>query len=222
MKILLVDDVRFSIEMGKLALMDTGSEIVTACNGLEAWEMMQNHQPDLVLTDLFMPEMNGDELCAKIKGSPLFKHIPVIIITSVDDQNNVDKCLSAGSDHILKKPYTKSKLIDTVNRYINIICRKHERFPVDFEVSYNLDGHICSGKVVDISEGGMFVKAEEALPVGADAEFSLKAVSDSSGLDLTGKIVRIVSGDAEFSFDNIPGMGVEFKDNFTELERIIP
>ncbi len=221
MKILMVDDVNFSLEMGKLALSDSGCEIVVASNGREAWELIQKEKPDLILTDLFMPEMNGDELCQKIKESQTFRHIPVVIITSVDDKNNVDKCIAAGSDQIMKKPYTKSDMIDVVNSYINIICRKHERFPVDFEVLYNFDGQIFSGKVVDISEGGMFVKGQESIPIGAHADFSLSTECDLSNLEFVGKVVRTVSGDGDFSFDNIPGIGVEFEDRFCSLESII-
>ncbi len=221
MKILMVDDVNFSLEMGKLALSDSGCEIVVASNGKEAWALIQKEKPDLILTDLFMPEMNGDELCQKIKGSQTFSHIPVVIITSVDDKSNIDKCMAAGSDQIMKKPYTKSDLINIVNSYINIICRKHERFPVDFEVVYNVDGQIFSGKVVDISEGWMFVKGQESIPVGAHAEFSLSTGCDSSNHELIGKVVRTVSGDGGFSFDYIPGMGVEFEDRFCSLESII-
>ena len=221
MKILMVDDVNFSLEMGKIALSDSGCEILTAINGKEAWELIQKEQPDLILTDLFMPEMNGDELCQKIKESQSFSHIPVVIITSVDDKNNVDKCKAAGCDQILKKPYAKSDLINIVNGYVNIICRKYERFPVDFEVAYNVDGQICSGKVVDISEGGMFVKGQQPIPIGADAEFSISSGCDSSNHEFAGKVVRIVPGDGDFSFDNVPGMGVEFEENFCNLESII-
>ena len=221
MKILMVDDVNFSLEMGKLALIDSGCEIVVASNGREAWKLIQREKPDLILTDLFMPEMNGDELCQKIKESQIFSRIPVVIITSVDDKNNVDRCLAAGCDDIMKKPYIKGDLIDLVNRYISIVCRKHERFLVDFEVIYNFDGRICSANVIDISEGGMFVKGDEGLPVGALTEFSLSTNSGSSNLELKGKVVRVVSGSGDFSFDNIPGMGVEFKERFCNLESVI-
>lgn len=221
MKILMVDDVKFSLEMGKVALSDSGCEIVVANDGKEAWASLPKEKPDLILTDLFMPEMNGDELCQKIKESQTYRHIPVVIITSVDDKSNIDKCRAAGSDHIMKKPYTKSDLINIVNSYINITCRKFERFPVDFDVIYSFDGQSCSGKVVDISEGGMFVKALESLPVGAFADFSLLTGCDSSNLQFVGKVVRLASSNEDFSFDNIPGMGVEFEEKFCNIESII-
>ena len=221
MKILLVDDVNFSLEMGKVALSESGCEISVALNGKEAWELINKEPPDLILTDLFMPEMNGDELCKKIKESDFFRHIPVIIVTSVDDQNNVDRCIAAGSEQIMKKPYSKSDLINIVNRYINITCRRHERFPVDFEVIYNTEGKTFSGKVVDISEGGMFVKGQGLMPVGANAEFALSSKSGSSNSKVSGKVVRIVPGDKDFSFDTIPGIGVEFKENLSNLELLI-
>lgn len=220
MKILLVDDVKFSLEMGKLALNDSGCEIVVANNGREAWTLIQEEKPDLVLTDLFMPEMNGDELCQKIKENQSCSHIPVVIITSVDDKSNVEKCIAAGSDQIMKKPYAKSDLINVVKSYITIICRKYERFPVDFEVVYNFDGQIYSGKVVDISEGGMLVKGQEPIPIGAQAEFSLSTGSDSSNREFIGKVVRTVQRDGDLSFDNTHGIGVEFKESFCNLESL--
>lgn len=210
MKVLYVDDVNLSLEMGKLALLNTGCDVLTASNGNEAFKIASSERPDLILTDLYMPEMNGDELCEKIRQSPSLGKTPVVVITFVDDSETVERCLAAGCNEVMKKPYTKSILIGIVNKYINIICRKYERYPVDIDVAFSHDGKVISGKVHDISVEGMFVRGEEALPVGTETEFILLAGDDSGEIDVKGKIVRLVTGQKEFAFDNVPGMGVQF------------
>ena len=106
MKVLIVDDVKFSVEIGKSFLEGTGCELISAFNGGEALELIRKERPDLVLTDLFMPGMNGDELCRAIKADPATSSIPVIILTAADNSENQEKGLRAGCDGLLGKPYS--------------------------------------------------------------------------------------------------------------------
>ena len=74
--------------------------------------MIMSNPPDMVIMDLFMPEMNGDECCRVIKSEPAWKDIPVLIITAVDDLEHTERCLSAGCNDIIKKPFTKDLLVE--------------------------------------------------------------------------------------------------------------
>ena len=221
MKILFVDDVKLSLEMGKMALLDSGCHIMTAMNGVEALEIMTRDQPDLVLSDLYMPGMNGDELCRNIKEDSLLSSIPVIIISSVDDKESQEKCRASGCDDILRKPYSKGALIDIVKKYINIVGRKHRRFPVNCNVLYNCDGKIFSAAVNDISEGGMFIKGNELLPLDSEVEFTITSDDGAFSFEASGRVVRVINSTMEFSFDKIPGMGVQFSANFPQVDNLI-
>ena len=69
---------------------------------------LKNHpefKPDLVLSDIMMPEMRGDELCSAIKNNILTSHIPVILLTALNDEKNIVEGLETGADKYLIKPF---------------------------------------------------------------------------------------------------------------------
>ena len=87
-------------------------------NGEEAWESIMISCPDAVITDLTMDEMNGYELCRKIKSNPVTCHIPVIILTSADDENSEQRCSDIGADKFYVKPVSTSLLTSGVAQVI--------------------------------------------------------------------------------------------------------
>jgi len=196
-KILLVDDVKISIEMGKMALSSSGATLLTACNGREALEIVKKERPDLVLCDVYMPEMNGDELCKTIKADPSLKDIPVILFSSYsDDKDTRVKYFRSGCDDILVKPYKKQELLDMIRKYVDLITREHKREPVDLEVDCHIVEVDCqagketvSGRVVDMSIGGMLVKSKTPLPLEAYIEFTVFTDGHSNGISAKGKVV---------------------------------
>ena len=114
MKLLLVDDVNFTLKMTTLAVADMATEILTATNGKEALDIVMSNQPDMILMDLFMPEMNGDECCRLIKSEPAWKDIPILMITAMNDQEHRERCFNAGCNDIIKKPFTKELLVQKI------------------------------------------------------------------------------------------------------------
>ena len=113
-KILIADDslsVRRSLEQ---LMRDTGYSTFLARDGLHALEIMKDITPDIILTDMEMPRMNGLELSAKIKRSDAWQHIPVVMITSRSTQKHRQLAQQSGVDHYLTKPYTETQLLDLV------------------------------------------------------------------------------------------------------------
>ncbi len=221
MKILIVDDVKFSVEIGKSFLESTGCELLSAFNGAEALEVARRERPDIVLTDLFMPGMNGDDLCREIKTDPETKSIPVIILTAANNPENQEKGLEAGCDGLLSKPYSKGDIIEEVKKYINIICRKDKRVPVSFDVTYECNGDICDGKVLDLSCSGMFLQVEDKLPLGGEATFLLNIAGKVGDFKVRGEVVRLVSNGSVNSYDKESGMGILFKEISPELSSLV-
>ncbi|MDD1681721.1 MAG: hybrid sensor histidine kinase/response regulator [Methanoregula sp.] len=105
MKILVVEDSRTQAESLRYILEKKGYNVALATNGRDAMEQIGAGRPDLVLTDIVMPEMDGYELCRRIKTNGELKSIPVIIVTQLFDPVDVVRGLEAGADNFIIKPY---------------------------------------------------------------------------------------------------------------------
>lgn len=108
--VIIVDDLPSNLIYFNEALTTFGYRTVTAANGKEGLEKVNALIPDLILTDVNMPEMNGYELCAAVKGNPVTKDIPIILITAQDDRNSLIQGLDTGADDFLIKPVNLSEL----------------------------------------------------------------------------------------------------------------
>lgn len=93
-------------------------QIHTASNGAEAWENILKINPDIVISDLQMPEMTGFELCGKIKNTFETSHIPVIMLTVVNDRENVTKGFNIGVDDYIEKPFDLKYLRTKIDNII--------------------------------------------------------------------------------------------------------
>ena len=106
MKILVVDDDGTTRKILGLYLKSIGHAPVFAENGLDAIEKLAVNEVDLILTDLNMPYMDGIEFTKTIKSNPSFTAMPVILITTEDDENEKKKAYDAGVDGYMVKPVT--------------------------------------------------------------------------------------------------------------------
>lgn len=105
MKILIVEDSRTQAESLRYILEKKGHTVTLATNGSEALGHIRAGRPDLVLTDIMMPEMDGYQLCRAIKDDEMLKSIPVIMVTQLFDPVDVVRGLEAGADNFIIKPY---------------------------------------------------------------------------------------------------------------------
>ena len=102
MKILVVDDEILLVKGIRFNLQNEGYEVITGCNGLEAVELVQQQQPDLVVLDVMMPEMDGLTACSKIRE---FSDIPIIMLTAKGDDMDKILGLEYGADDYITKPF---------------------------------------------------------------------------------------------------------------------
>lgn len=118
-RILIVDDYPALVTITRHKLLKQGYEVLTAQNGLDAWEIIQDEYPDLVITDVEMPVMDGYELCQKIKSDIKFRKIPVILVTSRIQTESLMKGIEAGADNYITKPYDDETLFSKVHELLN-------------------------------------------------------------------------------------------------------
>lgn len=130
--LLVVDDNEMNRDMLSRRLLRQGHQIEMATNGREALDMITAHKFDLVLLDIMMPEMNGYEVLEHIKTDPLLRHIPVIMITAVDEIESVVRCIELGADDYLPKPFNPILLKARINASLE------KKWLRDQQVAYTL------------------------------------------------------------------------------------
>ena len=96
----------------------TGYNIQSCPNGKDALVIIQEFNPDLVISDIMMPEMGGDKLCSIIKGDLEMSHIPVILLTALGDEKNMLEGLEIGADAYITKPFSVGLLKATVKNIL--------------------------------------------------------------------------------------------------------
>jgi two-component system chemotaxis sensor kinase CheA len=118
-RILVVDDTITARILMKNILESAGYLVKTANDGTEALKLMQKDDFDMLVTDIEMPKMNGIELTAAVRKDDLRKHIPIILVTSMTDQQYRDKGNEAGADaFFVKSSFDQNNLLDVVKRLI--------------------------------------------------------------------------------------------------------
>jgi CheY-like chemotaxis protein len=102
----------------KMMLAGRGYTIDIATNGVEGLEKAKTNRPDLVLADIMMPEMDGIEMCRRIKSDPELSDIPVVMVTTKGEPEKVEQAFLAGCSDYLTKPIDKLELVKKVVKYI--------------------------------------------------------------------------------------------------------
>jgi two-component system cell cycle response regulator len=113
-RVLVVDDVPANVKLLEARLSAEYFDVVTAASGAEALAICQRAECDLVLLDVMMPDMDGFEVCRRLKGNPATHHIPVVMVTALDQVSDRVKGLDAGADDFLTKPVGDVALIARV------------------------------------------------------------------------------------------------------------
>jgi twitching motility two-component system response regulator PilH len=116
--VLVVDDSQTVRHMLSELLIDSGMSVLEATNGVEAKQQIQTKFPDLVITDLIMPEMNGYELCRWIKNEPKTQSIPVLICSTKSEEFDRYWGMKQGADAYITKPFHPPEMVQTVKRLL--------------------------------------------------------------------------------------------------------
>lgn len=113
-RILVVDDQPANIQVLGSVLGKLGFEIIPASDGKTALKRMALRLPDLILLDLLMPEMDGCEVCRRVRENPDWKDIPVIFLSAADDKDFIVRALEAGGVDYITKPFNHGELVSRV------------------------------------------------------------------------------------------------------------
>jgi two-component system cell cycle response regulator len=119
-RVLVVDDILSNVKLLEAKLSAEYFEVITAFNGLECLAKMETGTPDIVLLDVMMPGMAGFEVCRRIKSNPKTAHIPVVMVTALDQPSDRVAGLEAGADDFLTKPVDDAALFARVRSLVRL------------------------------------------------------------------------------------------------------
>ncbi|GAB1716025.1 MAG: response regulator receiver modulated diguanylate cyclase [Nitrobacter sp.] len=113
-RVLVVDDIPANVKLLEARLSAEYFDVVTASNGAQALEICARAKCDIILLDVMMPDMDGFEVCRRLKANPATHFIPVVMVTALDDPSDRVRGLEAGADDFLTKPVSDVVLIARV------------------------------------------------------------------------------------------------------------
>lgn len=118
--ILVVDDILTNVKLLEAKLTAEYFEVSTAVSGIDALELIAKTPPDIILLDVMMPGMDGFEVCRRIKANPDTQHIPVVMVTALDQPSDRLEGLKAGADDFLTKPVNDIALLARVKSLVRL------------------------------------------------------------------------------------------------------
>jgi two-component system KDP operon response regulator KdpE len=127
MKIIVIDDDPAMTELLQLLLQPTSSEIFTANSGPVGIDLIKSKNPDVIILDLMMPDMDGWQVCKRVRE---FSQVPILVLSALDNPGVVAEALDAGADDYLIKPVASGVLI----AHINKLLRRPHNAPTSAQV----------------------------------------------------------------------------------------
>ena len=147
-RVLVVDDVLANVKLLQARLLAEYFEVLTAYNGLEALELLKTERVDVVLLDVMMPGVDGFEVCRRIKSDPATMHLPVVMITALDQPTDKIQGLRAGADDFLAKPIDDTGLVTRVRNLARLKALSDE---MRLRISSGAEMGLVSNPVSDTS-----------------------------------------------------------------------
>ncbi len=117
-KILIVEDEESLLKLESILLTSKGYDVQGVSNGAAALRVIAEEPPDLVLLDIMLPEMDGFEVCRRIKQNEATRHIPVIMLTAKKSRDDMARGEDVGADWYITKPFKSAMVIETIQRFL--------------------------------------------------------------------------------------------------------
>ncbi len=165
-RVLVVDDVATNRLLLRAKLSSAYYDVVVAENGTQALEMARSEQPDMVMLDVMMPDMDGFEVCAILKSREETAHIPVIMVTALDTPEERIRGLEAGADDFLSKPFNDLALFARVRNLMRMKMMFDELRLRDLTSrELGLTDFVCEQEI-ELEAGGPILLAPPGLRAG--------------------------------------------------------
>ncbi len=149
--LLLVDDEPGLRDAIQAYLEESGFTVAAASNALQAWELLEQNRPDLVITDVMMPQVDGYEFLAKLRDDDRFSFLPVVFLTARGMKRDRIQGYDAGCDAYLSKPFDPDELVAIVK---NLLRRFQQAAAITEPDISDLAGQIAELRALLVKRGG--------------------------------------------------------------------
>jgi len=194
-RVLVVDDILSNVKLLEAKLTAEYFEVASAFNGLECLARIEECIPDIVLLDVMMPGMDGFEVCRRIKGNPRTAHVPVVMVTALDQPSDRVAGLEAGADDFLTKPVDDAALFARVRSLVRLKMMTDElRMRESTGQSMGLIDP--AETLLDANPSGRLLVIEDRAESVAWFESALRPTHEVSAVDTFEEaLVRVKGGD---------------------------
>lgn len=187
--ILIVDDTETNIDI-LLELLGEKYDVIVALDGVSALEIVDENQVDLILLDIMMPQIDGYEVCDRLKSKESSSNIPIIFITAKDDEKSIEKAYEAGALDYITKPFKALELLARVNVQLKV---KELINHLDFISSYDeMTGIYNRRKFFELSEKKFAQNKSDLYAVMIDID-KFKNINDSYGHPMGDNVIKLVA-----------------------------
>src|SRR5437868_5419610 len=194
-RVLVVDDILSNVKLLEAKLSAEYFEVITAFNGLECLSKMEDGAPDIVLLDVMMPGMDGFEVCRRIKSNPRTAHVPVVMVTALDQPSDRVAGLDAGADDFLTKPVDDAALFARVRSLVRLKMMTDE-LRMREETGQNMGLVDPVNSLTDIGSGGRILIIEDRPESAAWLRSVLQSPHEVSAVEsFEEALVRVRGGD---------------------------
>lgn len=168
------EDVRFLLE----TILNKKFQVLSYENGLEALDSSLNTIPDIIISDVMMPEMDGVEFCSQIKSNIKTSHIPFIMLTAKANESSEKEGLKAGADDFIAKPFDEERLMMKIE---NILATR-KKYKINF--IQHTDSSQENNELPLTIDEKFIIKLKEIIAENySDADFGVEALSEKIGMD---------------------------------------
>lgn len=151
LNILIVEDSPTQAEQLRFILEKNDFQVSVAVNGREAMKLLSKKKPDVVITDVMMPEMDGYELCRQIRSDARLRSLPVVLVTTLSDPTDVIKGLEVGANNFITKPYDEKYLVSRIQYLIaNTELRKNSKAEMGINVFFSGENYFITAERLQI------------------------------------------------------------------------
>jgi two-component system, sensor histidine kinase and response regulator len=149
-EILVVDDSPTQAKLLEHTLLDQGYRVTVVQSGREALVSLNAHRPDLVISDVLMPELDGFELCRQIRENEALRGVPIILLTLLNDPADLLRSLEVGANYFISKPFRKEFLLDRVGQLLRDAGKEWREKGPGIEIIYNGARHLIRSEQAEI------------------------------------------------------------------------